>query len=538
MADTFPIIGARQELGFTPTGAVRANIDVRTGEGAVGAAIGQGAIQLTRQAIQEKKRRDEQRRRIEEKRRQMQDANSAVTANKLRDTATIEFETFKLTNSQETWEPFRIKQAADVATQIGELDFSPNAAETQRLKSEAYTSVETARSLTQATRQLRTDTIAAQTEAMVDAFRLGDATRIAEVSRRFADNGANMGKDRAEVLSDIKAAKKAGEKLRIEDEINKVHGAIELASTTGDFGIPKELAKNPIIPETKQASLRTAISAAEKARENNSKKQSELELDRSAAQVEPDWLERLRAGTLTEAGILAWEPDLTHPDSIREAVDIKEEWLKKLSRPIGTSSGYSKLIKDIDLRPQDFKASDIYAMVKPGPDGITALEAPKLVDRLERNKNPGNSFNRSLHSRYQSILTSQFKNDIIDVGGKKANVNKQNEMALALTEFANTHPDADEKDFASFYEGLTRSETGRFDFFDLVTTVSPALTVFNLVRGGTSRQRDESLINLNPTPETSKGKTKLKVGDTVERNGITFVVTRFVDGRPKVIEVE
>lgn len=250
---TFPIIGARQELGFTPTRAVRANIDVRTGEGAVGAAIGRGVIQLTQQAIQKKKRKDEQRRRIEEKRRQMQDANSAVVANKLRDTATTEFETFKLTNSQETWEQFRTKQAGDVATKIGELDFSPDAAETQRLKSESYTSVETAKSLTQATRQLRKDTIAAQTEAMVDAFRSGDVTRIAEAGRRFADNGANMGKDKAEVLSDIKAAKEAGEKLRKQDTLDSWQDRIaenpvateevlegELAARKQDKGIISE----------------------------------------------------------------------------------------------------------------------------------------------------------------------------------------------------------------------------------------------------------------------------------------------------------
>ncbi len=218
MVAKFEVTGARQELGFTPTRAVRANIDVRTAD--VGAAIGQGAVQLASQAIQKKKREDEGRRRIEEKRRQMQDANSAVVATKLRDTATVEFGTFKLTNPQETWEAFRTKQAGDVATKIGELDFSPDAAETQRVKSEAYTSVETAKSLTQATRQLRTDTIAAQTESMVDAFRSGDITKIAEASRRFSDNGANMGKDKAEVLSDIKAAKEAGETLRKQDTID------------------------------------------------------------------------------------------------------------------------------------------------------------------------------------------------------------------------------------------------------------------------------------------------------------------------------
>lgn len=42
----FPIITARQELGVTPTTAVRFTGDVRTGEGAVGAAIGQAILGL------------------------------------------------------------------------------------------------------------------------------------------------------------------------------------------------------------------------------------------------------------------------------------------------------------------------------------------------------------------------------------------------------------------------------------------------------------------------------------------------------------
>ena len=45
----FPIQEARQTLDFTPTTAVRADIDVRTGEGQVGAAIGQGLLQLGEQ---------------------------------------------------------------------------------------------------------------------------------------------------------------------------------------------------------------------------------------------------------------------------------------------------------------------------------------------------------------------------------------------------------------------------------------------------------------------------------------------------------
>lgn len=45
----FPTTLARQELGFVPTTAVRAEIDVRTGEGTVGAAIGQGLLGLGRE---------------------------------------------------------------------------------------------------------------------------------------------------------------------------------------------------------------------------------------------------------------------------------------------------------------------------------------------------------------------------------------------------------------------------------------------------------------------------------------------------------
>ena len=47
----FPITTARQELGFTPTTNVRANIDVRTGAGEVGAAIGQGILGLSREFV-------------------------------------------------------------------------------------------------------------------------------------------------------------------------------------------------------------------------------------------------------------------------------------------------------------------------------------------------------------------------------------------------------------------------------------------------------------------------------------------------------
>ncbi len=215
----FPIAEARQELGFIPSAGVRANIDTRLGAGA-GAAIGQALIETLTEAKKRTEAETEKREAIAVKRQQMQDANSAVIADTLRRTADAEFETFKLKNPQEIWETERIRQTQEVGNAVAELAFSPDSVIAQQIKSEAYTAIETAQALTDATRQLRTDTIDAQTEAMVNAFRTGGAKEQLEAITRFRDSGPNMGKDRAEVVSDIKAARDAGKKLRKQDTID------------------------------------------------------------------------------------------------------------------------------------------------------------------------------------------------------------------------------------------------------------------------------------------------------------------------------
>lgn len=255
MAGTFPITRARQELGFTPTTAVRAGIDVRQGD--VGAAVGQALIAGGRELGRRRQRQEQ----IRLRRQQMTDANSAVLAEKLRSTADAEFGAFKLTNSQETWEEERIRQTTKVASQIAGLDFSSDALESQRVQSETYSAVQSAKALTDATRQLRTDTIAAQTEAMTEAFRTGGAKEQLDAITRFRDNGANMGKDKVEVLNDIKAARDAGRSLRSEDLVNGVHAAIEAGARTGDFSIAEQLATNDVIPEKDQTVLRNTIRA-------------------------------------------------------------------------------------------------------------------------------------------------------------------------------------------------------------------------------------------------------------------------------------
>ncbi len=216
----FPIQTAPEKLGVVPTTGVRASIDVRTGETGIGAdilnVIGATSRIQQRTAKQEEAQRLREQR-IREKRQQMSDANNSVLATKVRKQKDTEFATFKLTNPQETWEKFRAEQTEQAAGEVDALPFSDDARERERFKSVSYTDVETAQALTDATRQLRTDTIDAQTEALTEAFRTGSPEEIAESTRRYIDNGANMGKDKVEVLNDIKTAREAGEKLRKQD---------------------------------------------------------------------------------------------------------------------------------------------------------------------------------------------------------------------------------------------------------------------------------------------------------------------------------
>ncbi len=242
MAKKFPITDARQTLGFTPATAQRITSDLSTAQGAVGAAVGQGAVQLGEQAIQEKKRQDEQRRRIEEKRQQMTDDNSAVLAQGLRDAESQRIIALKGVSDQKTWEEETARGAADLATQISQLDGSPEFHANQSARSQSYAAVQTAKAFADSTRRLQEDTIDAQTEAMTDSFRSGDTARIAEATRRFADNGANMGKDKAEVLSDIKMSKEAGEKLRKQDSIDNWQDRIAVDPVTAEQQLENELA--------------------------------------------------------------------------------------------------------------------------------------------------------------------------------------------------------------------------------------------------------------------------------------------------------
>ncbi len=71
-----------------------------------------------------------------------------------------------------------------------------------------------------------------------------------------------------------------------ENAISAVHEAIEAASDLkigGNFNIAKELAKNPLIPEPKQTSLRNIIETAEKVRVNTIKEKRQQLIDKTTS---------------------------------------------------------------------------------------------------------------------------------------------------------------------------------------------------------------------------------------------------------------
>lgn len=220
---TFGIYRTEATLPGRAAGVRAGGLDVSVGPtGVVG--IGEAIFGLGRELFERRLRKEKERKReediaarIAEKRQQMMDANFSVQAKKIRDLADEEFRQFKVVNPQETWEDFRRRQTEKVGEEVGKLQFSPDALVKETIKSEAYADVETAKALTDSTLQLRKDTIEAQSEALTDAFRAGEPEGIVEAIKRYRDNGANMGKDKVEVLNDIKTAQEEGEGLRKQD---------------------------------------------------------------------------------------------------------------------------------------------------------------------------------------------------------------------------------------------------------------------------------------------------------------------------------
>ena len=265
----FPIITARQELGVTPSTAVRFTGDTRTGEGLVGAAVGQGILAIAGE-LQRRSAREEA---IEENRQRMLDTRSSITAGSFITTAINENIAFRSTNADtKTWDKDLQERLSRAEAQIGTLDMSEDTRLLVNARFQAKSQDALSRSLIAETDRDRTDTRDAIISDVVEQYTNGTVQDQQDAGKRFLEIAPAL-MDENEARATLKTAIMAGQKARGEIAISNVHSVME----AGNFEVARVLAKNPLIPEPKQTTLRNAINSAETA-QNVQLKEAQQEL--------------------------------------------------------------------------------------------------------------------------------------------------------------------------------------------------------------------------------------------------------------------
>lgn len=173
----FPIVEARQELGFTPTTAVRAEGDFSTGEGAVGAAAGEalvaGAKVLQRKSAERLFLETEQIKKL--------DTNREITANAIISNAETEHEGFKATTADATlWEKDLGERMEKARQQISDLGLLEDTGELVNTKLNARLSVGTKETFKEATLRIIEDAKKAADLNYIEALRSTDEVEIKE----------------------------------------------------------------------------------------------------------------------------------------------------------------------------------------------------------------------------------------------------------------------------------------------------------------------------------------------------------------------
>ena len=220
----FAVQEARQQLGFTPSTGVRANIDVRSGKQAIGPALVQSVGQIKGQLDRRRQQQDiktARRLAIEEKNRKNLDDISAFKAAKARELVNTEVEKMKGQFPPEEWED-RTREivGTGVEGRTG-FDFSPEEAAKQDLIDATDLINIPKQSFIAGSRKLKTQAFAAQTDQLVETFRVnGESVEAGRQSAEFIRSRKAMGVSPSQILLELKAAKETGMKLRNEDAVD------------------------------------------------------------------------------------------------------------------------------------------------------------------------------------------------------------------------------------------------------------------------------------------------------------------------------
>ena len=176
----FPIVRARQELGFTPSTAVRANIDVRQGD--VGAAIGQALIQGTVIGLELFRRKQ-----------QMNDTLTKKEAKQIRDNAELEIEKFRAENADtRLWTPQAEGVIKRTVGAVKGLKASNEAMGIINLDTTGWASKVGAEFIRKEIEQKKSDTKGVIIDDVVEAFRNNDSELKTSALKSFDEQAKSI----------------------------------------------------------------------------------------------------------------------------------------------------------------------------------------------------------------------------------------------------------------------------------------------------------------------------------------------------------
>jgi len=325
---TFPQSKARQRLGFNPSTAVRANLDVRTGGQQVGRALQNlgGEVQAAGARLD---RREEVRNQLRIKNRKNLDTTELRTADLEKKDLERDIEQIKKTNSPDLWDAKIQERTEKYKGNVGALDLSPDARAGLDTEIEFTDKAIADKALADATTRYQAAAIVTAEEKLTALAREGNA-KSADIKEQWEVLSFN-GKSTDEIRLITKAAFEAGKTLRNEDAVKALgNEAVSTPEATLDkVTLEQEARKKGIglIP-TEELSDADLVSAERVARFRIEEiKRNAIEGEKNLQEQEENKIfEGLDNGTMTTADIV--NSDILDVAQKRRLLDDEVQFVK------------------------------------------------------------------------------------------------------------------------------------------------------------------------------------------------------------------
>jgi hypothetical protein len=488
------------------SGSVRAQFDPGTGGAVVGQAIGEFGVATTE---------------IFKRKQAMDDDLTRADAARIMIRAEGEIDLFRENNADtRLWSKNASETMKTARFEVGALKSSSRMKRFIQSDSDIWSSDKALSFQIGEIRQKKVDTKSVLIDQLIQAQKSGDAKEAGRATEIFR-SGMKGIESPAEIDIIERVAIQTGTKASLENQIvldpEGMKAKFDAEIDARKEGKTTNEAWSEIFPDDKDIDR---LSDAARIEISQRGTRDEAILTKSAAEVEPDWLTRWISGTLTQQEVLAWKPPITDPKSIREWNDIQEEWIRKIGQTAGKGNGWAAVMQDIDLNPKEWTPSRIYAQ---SPKLITPEDASKMVSHwrtLTEGKNTGST---SLHTRYQSILTSQAKIGIFgkdfgkDTDDGRETTNKVNDISRQLTQFMINSPQASTDDWKKFNDTTTikKKEQPTLGLFKRLSPILTTIEIFKL--RGKLKQLEKAKASIQ----------QIGVGrEVVDKSGFTWVLIR------------